>query len=439
MSQTLSCVTSADDAYAETLRELLEHGRAIVGGESKSVGAGKETKEILNFSKVITSPTSKAILNPARRINVPAAVARFLWMMAGSDRLADIAFYEPKVAFFSDDGISVPGSSYGQRILRPRPGLNQLVAIIERLRKDPQSRRAAMSVYQPEDAVRESKDIPCVFGVAYHVRENQLHATTMMRSNNAFILMPYNIFEFGLLAEVVAAELGIQLGSLTHHALSMHLYESDYSKAQQVVDSYDKEDLPSLEFPPIPTTPSPLEEIRKLAILEADLRHGSEGLTGANIEDWIRRGQTDLDSYWAQLYFLLLFFIVQKKNQNLSVDLDQREMALASLKSVIEDPWTSLLPDGAFDVDRSNEEELAQLELPIFGKEEKIIPIVSTRAHKQLRESVSRFEESEGDTVSWKEFVKLEEKYATQLAARDGESLTVNELTKEIARIRADD
>ena len=114
-------------------------------------------------------------------------------------------------------------------------------------------------------------------------------------------------------------------------------------------------------------------------------------------------------------------------------------MALASLKSVIENPWTNLLPDGAFDVDRSNEEELAQLELPIFGKEEKIIPIVSTRAHKQLRESVSRFEESEGDTVSWKEFVKLEEKYVKQLAARDGESLTVDELTKEIARIRADD
>jgi thymidylate synthase len=216
---------SADDAYAGTLQDLLEEGSVSQQGESLSVGSGKETKEILNYAVAITSPRERLVFNAKRKLNLPAAVARFVWMMAASDRLADIAFYEDKVRKFSDNGITIPGSSYGQRILNPRPGLNQLESVIDRLKKDAGSRRAAISVYQAEDAMRESSDIPCTFGLFYHVREGRLLTTTLMRSNNAFLLLPYNIFEFSLLAEVVAAELEIPLGTLTHHAISMHVYD----------------------------------------------------------------------------------------------------------------------------------------------------------------------------------------------------------------------
>ena len=152
LSHARIIAVDADSAYAETLRSVLENGLEATAGASLSVGAGKPSKEILNFSCVLSQPRKRLPHNPARKLNLPAAVARFVWMMAGSDRLADIAFYEPKVSFFSDDGIAVPGSSYGQRILRSRPGLNQLESAIARLKQDPASRRAAISIYHPEDA-----------------------------------------------------------------------------------------------------------------------------------------------------------------------------------------------------------------------------------------------------------------------------------------------
>jgi hypothetical protein len=249
-------------------------------------------------------------------------------MMAGSDRLADIAFYEPRVHSFSDDGISVPGSSYGQRILRARPGLNQLESAIKRLKQDPATRRSAIAIYHPEDAVRESHDIPCAFGIFYRVLEGQLIATTLMRSNNAFVLMPYNIFEFSLLAEAVAIETNIPLGGLVHSAISMHVYQDNYDAAQSVISSYDSNPLQGMDTacPPIPLASSPLESIRKLVILEADLRHASAGLSGDNIEEMIDQGNAELNSYWRQLYFLLLLHVA-KRNRS--------QPALSALEAVI--------------------------------------------------------------------------------------------------------
>src|SRR5687768_5860189 len=126
-------VRNADEAFVQTLAHVMDDGTEVAPTESMSTGSQKGFKEVMNYETTLQAPRERLIHNPLRTLNLPAAVARFVWMMAGSDRLHDIAFYEEKVRFFTDDGVSVPGSNYGQRILQPRPGLNQLKAVIERL------------------------------------------------------------------------------------------------------------------------------------------------------------------------------------------------------------------------------------------------------------------------------------------------------------------
>jgi thymidylate synthase len=428
----------ADGAYAETLSRVLDHGEVVTGGNSLSVGAGKNSHELLNYSVVLSNPREKLILNEARRIYLPAAVARFVWMMAGSDRLADIAFYEPKVKSFSDDGIAVPGSSYGQRIMRARPGLNQLEAAIGRLIEDSQSRRAAISVYQPEDAVRSSCDIPCTFGLAYHVRGGKLHATTLMRSNNAFLLLPYNIFEFSLLAEVVAAELNVPLGSLTHYALSMHIYEHEVAKSREVIAGY--KHPPILRNDPVPEIPAgskPLEQIKNLVILEAELRHASEGLTGSNIDEWLARAEAKLDQYWKQFYYLLLLHVVSHKCGLLRSDLVQRSIALEALESVIEEPWKSYLTKGTFQVEGAAASSVGKLISPSY-EPAKVIPLRNTRAHRELRDRAEEYEHETGDKISWQQFGLLEERFADQVAARDGKPISKEAFAQAVTELRRD-
>lgn len=422
---------NSDSAYAETLRKLLSLGHEASYSKSLSIGSEKTFLELLNFSMNVRNPRERLILNPARRINLPGAVARFVWMMAGSDRLADIAFYEPKVRAFSDDGISVPGSNYGERMLQPRPGLNQLKAAIDRIKANPGTRRAAISIYHPEDATRDSHDIPCTFGLAYHVRQGRLCSTTLMRSNNAFILLPYNLFEFTLLAETVAVEVGVPLGEHSYYALSMHLYQDNCEQAERVVSSFDDSVVqPEVTIPRMPGDPSPLSQIRDLVVLEAELRHGSAGLGSKNIEEWITQGEERLNSYWRQYYYLLLVFVAQRARD---------AGALEALQSVVEEPWSSYLPEDAFTA------KGPRPSLALFPREEgsaraelQVVLSHTTKTHQSLRQRTAEHDASSSDPVSWEEFVALEEEFGDRLAARSGEGISKKDFANALKRVRED-
>lgn len=418
---------TADDAYAATLQDVLERGAVSRQGFGQSVGSDKETREILNYAVVINSPRERVVFNSKRSFYLPTAVARFVWMMAANDRLADIAFYEEKVRRFSDDGLVVPGSNYGQRMLRPRPGLNQLESVIQTLKEDSGSRRAAIAIYQAEDAARRSNDIPCTFGIFYHVRDGQLHSTTIMRSNNACTLLPYNIYEFSFLAEVVAVEVGVPLGSLTHHAVSMHVYDSDYVKAKEIVDEWlePSASRDRVAIPKIPLQPGPLEQINKLAILEAELRHGSAGLKAANVENWIAKGAEGLHPFWSQHYFLLLLRAAQK---------NQDQAALAAVESVLEEPWRSHVPERAFLV--QGDPGTAGLVL----MQKPIVPLYSTRAMTSLKARAAEWEKREKKHLAWRQFARAEELFLDRLAARGGnfdDEISAEEFDRVIESVKS--
>ena len=127
----------------------------------------------------------------------------------------------------------------------------------------------------PEDVARESNDIPCTFGLSFMIRDASLHVTTIMRSNNAWRLLPYNIFEFSLLAEVVADRIGIDFGTYTHHCLSLHLYESDCAEAEnwlKIIQQGDGLGIPTAEMDPISARNGTQSKVRNLLKLEESIR-----------------------------------------------------------------------------------------------------------------------------------------------------------------------
>lgn len=297
-----------DSVYRGVLRRIMVDGRPVAGGESQSVGSHRMTREILNFGLELSSARDRMLFNQARRWNPITAVGRFVWMMGGSARLADIQFYEPRVAEFSDDGITIPGSSYGARLRYSSPGLDQVANAITTLKRDTSSRRAAAAIYLPSDSGRESRDIPCAFGVMYNVRDGLLMATTIMRSNNAYTLLPYNVFEFTLLAEYVAAEVGVDLGSYHHFATSMHVYADDVDKVDAVTTA-----VPNSRWvmPPMPS--GPRDSVNALLRYETELRLGHLGLS----KSWPQFASraSGLGPYWSQFAYVLLFHCLRLTQQ----------------------------------------------------------------------------------------------------------------------------
>jgi thymidylate synthase len=294
-------IDSVDLAYREALLAVLLDGAEVTSTDEDSVGGGRKTRERRNYSLEVPHAADRIVTCVDNYLRPMLAVGRFLWMMAGSDRLDDIRFYETKglagdrtkgVGGFSDDGLSVPGSDYGSRLFRPRPGTDQVAACVRLIRNDPNTRRAAMTVYQPEDAGRVSSDIPCTFGVLLSPRDSTLHLTVVMRSNNAWFLLPYNIFEFTLLGEIIASETGLRLGTYHHFAISMHLYESDWERARLAVGA------PALQLEPFPEMPpNSLSRVRELCIWESRIRFEHRGLNKRQTQAEIRRLRP-FGEYW---------------------------------------------------------------------------------------------------------------------------------------------
>lgn len=292
---------NAAEALVYTVRDICKNGARVGDAEHKD----NEFTEILGYTTGMENPRARVGIG-VRPLNTVGAVARFVWLVAGSDRLEDIAYYETRVRAYSDDGLSVPGSSYGKRLFNSSPGTNQIAGVVQELHANFDSRRAAAVVWLPEDAVRQSKDIPCTFGLFFHIREGGLIMTTVMRSNNAVTLVPYNFFEFSMIGEIVAAELGVPFTRYVHWAASMHVFDSMNAERDKILA------ITSPEAATMPEMPrgAALEKAYSLARYEAELRHASTADELARVTE---RAREELGEYWKGFFEVLYVYGLAKR------------------------------------------------------------------------------------------------------------------------------
>src|SRR5206468_2212365 len=79
------------------------------------------------------------------------------------------------------------------------------------------------------------RDAACATSLQFLLRDGVLDAVLTMRSNDAVWGMPYDIFLFTFLQELMALELGVGLGAYHHFASSLHIYERHVALARRVL------------------------------------------------------------------------------------------------------------------------------------------------------------------------------------------------------------
>ena len=143
--------------------------------------------------------------------------------------------YIPRYREESEDGgISVYGG-YGPRLLHQR-GNNQIQNVITLLRERPTSRRAVIQILNAEDIGDNHSEIPCTTALQFFVRNACVHLIASMRSNDAFIGFPHDVFCFTMLQEIVARAIDLEVGSYRHFVGSMHLYDTDRLHARNLIE-----------------------------------------------------------------------------------------------------------------------------------------------------------------------------------------------------------
>lgn len=198
-------------------------------GEQQTSRDGDVHSEIINAITVIEDPTRSFVTSEIRKLPIRYAVGEMLWYMSGNNKLSEIQKYTKNWDRMSDDGEFV-NSNYGWCISR-KFGFDQWEYIKELLVKDPNSRQAVIHIKTADD--RPSKDVNCTVCLQFIIRDNKLYLTTYMRSNDLWMGFPYDVFQFMNMQVLLSMELECELGTYTHIAGSLHLYERDYQKAKQ--------------------------------------------------------------------------------------------------------------------------------------------------------------------------------------------------------------
>lgn len=187
---------------------------------------GEIRGEILNAITVIKDPTRNILKSKIRNLPMRYAIGEMLWYMSGNNELKEIQKYTKGWDRMSDDGETV-NSNYGHCI-RFKYGFNQWEFVKDELGINPNSRRAIIHIKEASD--EDSKDVNCTVCLQFFIRDNKLHLTTYMRSNDLWMGFPYDVFQFTNMQVLMSMELGVGIGTYTHIAGSLHLYERDVVK-----------------------------------------------------------------------------------------------------------------------------------------------------------------------------------------------------------------
>lgn len=210
-----------DEAFLSWYELLKEDGN---GKNLKDSRDGQVHGEALNAVTVIKDPTKNIMKNEVRKLSLKYAIGEMLWYLSENNRLDAIRLYTKNWDRISDDGFHV-NSNYGFCINK-KYGINQWEIAKEELKSNKESRRAVIHIKSANDSL-DSKDVNCTVCLQYIIRDDKLYATTYMRSNDIWLGFPYDVFQFTCMQIRMAMELGVGLGTYTHIAGSLHLYERD--------------------------------------------------------------------------------------------------------------------------------------------------------------------------------------------------------------------
>lgn len=173
---------------------------------------------------------------------------------------------------------------------------DQISNVIRLLKEKPSSKRAVVQIFDAADIAAPHAEVPCTCTLQFMIRDARLHALTYMRSNDAFLGLPHDVFAFTMLQELLARSIGVEVGGYKHVAGSLHLYEEHEGAAQQ----YLREGIQARIGVAMPAMPSgdPWPSIQVLLETEARIR------TGEAIDEttWT------VEPYWRDLVLLLQAF-----------------------------------------------------------------------------------------------------------------------------------
>jgi thymidylate synthase len=230
-----------DQQYLGLLRDILDHG--VAKGDRTGTGT------ISVFGRQYRHDLAQGFpLLTTKKLHVRSILHELLWFLQG----------ETNIAYLHENGVTIwdewatpdgeLGPVYGaqwRRWMGPDgQEIDQVSALIEGLRKNPNSRRHIINAwnvgYLPDEALKPQQNAaagkmalpPCHVMYQFYVANGKLSCMLTQRSGDCFLGVPYNAASLAFLTHMVAQQCGLEAGEIVHSFGDLHLYANHLDQAR---------------------------------------------------------------------------------------------------------------------------------------------------------------------------------------------------------------
>jgi thymidylate synthase len=205
--------------YAMLVRAVIEQGRH----------RPSRNGDTLDLGHVITylhSPFAALPLGVGRQLNRKIAAAEACQLIGAFSDPELLVSASPNFIKFMEPELKNFHGAYGERIG------HQFPALLHKFASDLGTRQGVITLW---DSLRDNqvgkRDYPCTVMLQFEVVDNYVNMHVVMRSNDVWLGVPYDWFQFTQLHITASNLLGIPPGTYTHQSLSTHIYMTDVEKA----------------------------------------------------------------------------------------------------------------------------------------------------------------------------------------------------------------
>jgi thymidylate synthase len=224
-----------EQQYLALLEDILDNG------VRKNDRTGTGTLSV--FGRMYRHDLSKGFpLLTTKRLHIRSIIHELLWFLRG----------DANIRYLNENGVTIwdewatesghLGPIYGVqwRAWQGSDGAlyDQVQAVIEGIKKTPDSRRHIISAWNVALLPDESKSpqqnalegkmalAPCHVMYQFWVADGKLSAMMTQRSGDIFLGIPYNAASLGFLTHMVAQQTGLEPGEIVHAIGDLHIYSN---------------------------------------------------------------------------------------------------------------------------------------------------------------------------------------------------------------------
>ena len=230
-------------AYLDLMRQVLERGTP------KSDRTGTGTLSVFGWQMRFDLNEGFPLVT-TKKLHLRSIVHELLWFLQGSTN----------VEYLRENGVTIwdewadengelgPVYGYQWRNWPSRDGgtIDQISDVVERIRRDPDSRRLIVSAWNVADLPRMAL-APCHAFFQFYVAGGRLSCQMYQRSADIFLGVPFNIASYALLTQMVAHQCDLEPGDFVWTGGDCHLYTNHLEQARTQL-SRDPFPLPQLKI-----------------------------------------------------------------------------------------------------------------------------------------------------------------------------------------------